>query len=296
MYIVCSHATLTVILVLLASYVDICATHEEEEEIPRLLLISFDGFRWDYLNVMKEHGILTPTFERLIAEGVSIRSPGLTNAFATKTIPDHYTLVTGLYEEDHGVVANDFYDPVFNETFNIHNPAVATDAKWWNGTRSKRVSPVWITNEHANPVHRASGVYMWPGSDVTGQQPSFFKAFNNSVPFQERADELVRWFMDAKRPINFGALYMPEPDATGHAHGPLSDEVFKKIVELDDNMNYLLKKLEETKLLHQLNVIFTSDHGMEDVNKVIYLSDHVNSSLFISHGGTPVKHIWPKAG
>jgi ectonucleotide pyrophosphatase/phosphodiesterase family member 5 len=287
---------LTLLWALLASCVNICITHEEVEEVPRLLLISFDGFRWDYLNIMRERGIATPTFERLISEGVSIRSPGLTNAFATKTIPDHYTLVTGLYEEDHGIIANDFYDPVFNETFNIHNTATATDIKWWNGTSYRRVSPIWVTNEHENPQHRASGIYMWPGSEVKQQQPTYFKTFNNSVPFKERADKIVSWFTDVKRPINFGALYMPEPDGTGHAHGPMSTEVANKIAELDENMKYLLEKLEQVKLLHGLNIIFTSDHGMEDVNKTIYLSDFVNSSLYVSHGGTPVKHIWPKPG
>ena len=35
----------------------------------------------------------------------------MTNQFQTKTFPNHWTMVTGLYEETHGIVANQFYDP-----------------------------------------------------------------------------------------------------------------------------------------------------------------------------------------
>jgi len=282
-----------VLLTVLFGCMTICSTHEEA---PKLLLISFDGFRWDYLMKARVLGKNTPTFDTLIYEGVSVRSPGITNAFITKTIPNHYTIVTGLYEEDHGVVANDFYDPYLGEAFNIYDDAVATDIKWWNGTGITKVVPIWVTNEQEGGEHRASGVFMWPGSDVKGQRPTYYKSYNNSVAFNKRADEIVSWFVDKSKPINFGALYMPEPDHTGHIYGPDSKEIADKVEELDTNLGYLVQKLKDAQLFHGLNIIITSDHGMASVNKLINISDVLSHDLYTSHAGSPVKHIWPKRG
>jgi ectonucleotide pyrophosphatase/phosphodiesterase family member 5 len=269
--------------------------HEEHEENSRVLLISFDGFRWDYLSVAEKHGIKTPNFARMMEEGVTVDSPGVTNTFVTKTIPDHYTLVTGLYQESHGLVANDFYDPKFNETFSPFTSKGATNIKWWNGTGSQKVEPIWITNEAAGHG-RVSGICMWPGCDVVGQTPSFYMPYNASVSFERRADDVIKWFTDKTKPINFGAVYMDQPDHVGHSHGPESIELAEKIGELDKGLGYLLDELGHHGLLPGLNIIITSDHGMASVKSNIYLNEFLNFSLFTSYGGSPVRHIVPKSG
>ena len=53
--------------------------------------------------------------------------PQLQNAFVTKTFPNHWTLVTGVYEETHGIVANHMFDPVLNESFGM-----STCGTWWD--------------------------------------------------------------------------------------------------------------------------------------------------------------------
>jgi ectonucleotide pyrophosphatase/phosphodiesterase family member 5 len=258
-----------------------------------LLLISLDGFRHDYLEIAQKFRQQTPTFDRLIREGVSVESPGVTNVFYTKTFPNHYSMVTGLYQEVHGIIGNDFYDPVFHETFTMRN----LDQKWWNGTGDYPVVPIWVTNEQAAGDNRTSGVFYWPGSEVKGQQPHYFKPYDKTVPFNARVDEIVSWFTDKQRPINFGLMYFHEPDQTGHAVGPLTEAVAEKIAELDGHIEYLLKKFESVDLLNEMNIILTSDHGMETITSYVYLSDYVNTSLvYTSYGGSPVRHVIPQPG
>ena len=55
----------------------------------KVLLVSFDGFRWDYLNNIP--GLVN--FERLRREGVSV--PYMNNTFSTVTFPNHYSIATG---------------------------------------------------------------------------------------------------------------------------------------------------------------------------------------------------------
>ena len=108
----------------------------------------------------------TPNLNFIASNG--LKAKHLINTFVTKTFPNHFTLVTGLYEESHGIVANTFFDPVFNDTFYLD--AVSKhylDSKWWNG------EPVWTTNQKA---FKKSAVVFWPGSEVKieGQYPTHY--------------------------------------------------------------------------------------------------------------------------
>ena len=75
---------------------------------PTVILISLDGFRYDYLDKYRP-----PTLNKLAKEGV--RAKWMIPSFPTKTFPNHYTMVTGLYPEHHGIVENNVYD--FGEVF-----------------------------------------------------------------------------------------------------------------------------------------------------------------------------------
>jgi ectonucleotide pyrophosphatase/phosphodiesterase family protein 5 len=282
-----------IVFVIICECFTACTAHEE---VSRALLISLDGFRWDYLQQARKFGYSTPGFDRLISEGVAIQSPGIRNAFVTKTMPNHYTIVTGLYEENHGIVANYFFDPVFNETFDI-SFETAHNIKWWNGTGEQRVEPIWVTNDASGDEHRASGIYSWPGSEVDGYRPKYSgPPFNNSIPFKTRIDTVIGWFTQKPHPINFGAIYYHEPDATGHTYGPESKEVASKIVELDTDIGYLIDSLEAHSLYRGLNLIVTSDHGMQLMTDNIYLDDYIDSALYRSFGGSPVLLVLPKQG
>lgn len=94
---------------------------EKSPPVPLLLLISFDGFRWDYPDLYH-----LPHFDQLTKRGVRLEN--IENSFATVTFPSHFTMITGLFEETHGIVANTIYDPTFNESVTI---AGMNDTKWW---------------------------------------------------------------------------------------------------------------------------------------------------------------------
>ena len=70
---------------------------------PILILISFDGWRWDYIDRYP-----APNLRALAARGVRARS--MIPSFPVLTFPNHYTIVTGLYPEHHGVVGNTMRD------------------------------------------------------------------------------------------------------------------------------------------------------------------------------------------
>lgn len=205
---------------------------------PTVILISYDGFRWDYMDKVP-----TPNLDFIARNGVKAKH--LINTFVTKTFPNHFTLVTGLYEENHGIVANTFFDPVFNETFYIDAASKRyLESRWWNG------EPIWITNQRA---WKKSAVVFWPGSEVkiNGHYPTHYLNYDGSLSFEKRIDYLVT-MLEEDDPPSFLAAYFNEPDHSGHKFGPDSPEVSSVIRRMDNVTGYLLGNLRSRGLLNQV--------------------------------------------
>lgn len=254
----------------------VVATHGHDHLKQRVLLVSYDGFRWNYLDKISNK----VNFERIINAGVYAKK-GLQNAFITKTFPNHYTLVTGLYEESHGIVANEMYDPQFNETFSLTDPEDVIKSKWFDDGGE----PIWVTNQKQSTpsLPRRSGSLFWPGSmaSVHGYLPTKYLAYDPHMKFKERVDIIISWFLD-KDPIDLGLLYYEHPDEEGHEYGPESDNMAETIQKLEACTGYLLDSLEKNNLLDTMNVILTSDHGMTTTphNKTIILEDYIQKDLY----------------
>ncbi|XP_078483545.1 ectonucleotide pyrophosphatase/phosphodiesterase family member 5-like [Ciona intestinalis] len=263
---------------------------------PLTLLISFDGFRWNYIGERTN----TPNFDRLINTGV--KAKWIRDVFVSKTFPNHYTLATGLYEESHGIVGNEFYDPRMNKTFSLANANSWNDTAFWGG------EPIWITAEKQGIK---TGTYFWVGSEtvIDGMLPSAYRRYataNHTYPgLQHRVDTVVNWL--ANKPtdqekamgIRLALLYFYQPDHDGHTFGPESDEVTKRIEQCDKIIGYLIQKLIENNLYDKVNIIITSDHGMAELNQTetIPLFSYVNDTMadHIINYGTGAA-IWPKPG
>ncbi|KAK7110899.1 ectonucleotide pyrophosphatase/phosphodiesterase family member 5-like [Littorina saxatilis] len=252
-----------------------------EEYSGKVLLISMDGFRWDYLNKISGLG----NFTRLRENSCSVDF--VNNVFSTKTFPCHYSIATGLYEETHGIVSNHMYDPDHNATFSKG----AGDPFWWDGGE-----PIWVTAERQN---KTTGVFYWPGSEtrIRGYLPSIYRVYDESIPFPYRVETALNWFVD--NGTEFVALYFHEPDHTGHAHGPDSMSMDDKVREMDGILGLILATLEEKKL-SDVNVILTSDHGMAEIdvdNRLLDLWEYLDESMveMVPDSGT-VTPILPKAG
>ncbi|TKS75900.1 Ectonucleotide pyrophosphatase/phosphodiesterase family member 5 [Collichthys lucidus] len=250
---------------------------------PKLLLVSFDGFRWDYI-----HRVPMPNFKTIIDEGVIVKE--VESAYITKTFPNHYSLVTGLYAETHGIVANEMYDPVLNRSFSMETDSIY-ESLWW-----EEAVPLWLTIQKAGG---RSGAAMWPGSDVKihGMYPNQYLRYNASVSFETRVERIIEWFSAPKEEsVDFVVLYWEEPDESGHRLGPQNPEMDKVIADIDEKLGFLMNELKKAGLYETVNLIVTSDHGMTQLStdKIIELDEYVNRDLYTWVDKSPVVGILPK--
>lgn len=247
---------------------------------PKLLVVSYDAFRYNYFE--RNH---TPFMSKLKAEGTHVEY--MMNIFVTKTFPNHHTMATGLYAETHGVVDNEFYDPA---TRNV------TKYSYKLYHYNNNILPIWTVNEKSG---RHSGTMMWPGSvfEYQGTSPTFAQPFNDTIPWKDRVDTLMSWFVHPTNPINLGILYIEEPDYHGHALGINSPEFNEILKKLDNITRYMHDKIDDYGLT-DLNVIHLSDHGMASVTmeRIINLTNYINASDYTFVGTSPGLHIFPISG
>lgn len=252
---------------------------------PKLLLVSFDGFRWDYVD-----RVPTPNFHRVMDEGVYVEY--VENAYITKTFPNHYSMVTGLYAESHGIVANEMYDVAGNRSFSIETDSVY-ESRWWD-----QAVPLWVTIQKAGG---RSGAAMWPGSDVKihGMYPNQYLQYNSSVSFEARVERIIEWFSAPREEaVDFGVLYWEEPDESGHTLGPQSPLMDVVIAGIDEKLGFLMNELKKAGLYEKVNLIVTSDHGMAQLSadNIIELDEYVSRDLYTWVDKSPVVGILPKEG
>ncbi len=267
---------------LLCGLLAACSTPPPPAASGPVILISIDGFRWDYL---QRHD--APTLRALAAGGV--HATRLSPSFPSKTFPNHYTLVTGLYPQNHGIVANSFWDPADDAKFNMSK----TEARWWQGGE-----PIWITAERQGV---RSACFFWPGSESEnhGIRPTFFKRFDKKLPSADRVDGLLAWLAlpAAQRP-RFATLYFDIVDTQGHSFGPLAPETDAAVKEVDAAVARLLAGLERLGLRETANLVVVSDHGMSECppDKVVFLEDLMDLSQVRVEATGPNGGVRPKPG
>lgn len=223
-----------------------------------LLLISIDAFRADYLG---RGG--SPTMAKLAKHGVHAKA--MQPSFPSLTFPNHYTLVTGLYPDHHGIVNNNMYDPKLGK-FSLGNRAAVTNGKWWD-----EGEPIWVT---ADKQGLTTATMFWPGSgaEIHGHRPDYWRPFDDSVTATQRVDQVLQWLdlPKAERP-DFITLYFDAVDHAGHRYGPDSPQVDKAITHVDNAIARLVKGLKARQLFHHMNIIIVSDHGMAKSPKGQYI-------------------------
>lgn len=247
-----------------------------------LILVSIDGFRWDYLDRYD-----LPNLRALAAGGVRARR--MNSSFPTKTFPNHYTLVTGLRPETHGIVANEFFDPATNGMFDKSK----TESHWWEGGE-----PVWITAEKQGV---RSAVLHWPGgeTELQGRRPSFWERFDKTATSAGRIERILGWLdRPASERPRFCAVYLDVVDIAAHRFGPDSPEAIAAARDADAAIGRLLAGLEERGLRERANVVIVSDHGLADcgADRVIFFEDMMDVSQVQIESAGPNGGVRPKPG
>lgn len=252
---------------------------------PILILVSLDGWRHDYLDRAE-----APRLRALAAAGV--RSEGLIPTFPSKTFPSHYSIVTGLYPEHHGIVSNNMLDATIGERFSMSAPT-ARDSRWWGG------EPLWVTAQKQGLI--AASMF-WPGSEVEigGVRPAHWKPFDDKFPNRQRVQQVLDWLAlpERDRP-SFITLYFSDVDTAGHSFGPESAEVLETAAMIDAQIGALVDGVNAMGALAlRVHYVIVSDHGMSQNSpeRVIVLDDYIDMKTVDMIDTSPVAGFWPRSG
>ncbi|MEQ1354294.1 MAG: ectonucleotide pyrophosphatase/phosphodiesterase, partial [Candidatus Acidiferrum sp.] len=227
------------------------ANGAEQQRQHYVILVSLDGFRYDYAEKYHAENI------RALGAAGAAAHEGMIPAYPSLTFPNHYTLATGLYPEHHGIVANNFYDPVRKQTYRLGDPATVTDGSWYGGT------PIWVLAEQQG---MRAACFFWPGSEAEIQRtrPSYYVKYDDRVPDDARVQQVLAWLrLPAERRPHLITLYFADVDHAGHEYGPESDEVRAAVQVVDREIGML--RTGVAKLHLPVDVIVLSDHGMAKV-------------------------------
>ena len=217
---------------------------------PYVIMISIDGFRWDYPEMYGAKNLM-----EMGAEG--IRAHSMFPSYPSKTFPNHYSLVTGLYPSHHGIVDNSFFDRNRQKSYQINNRKAVEDGSWYQGT------PLWVLAERQSMI---TASFYWVGSEaaIQGIYPTYFYTYSDKIPLNTRLLQVKRWLElpDSIRP-HLLTFYFPEVDHAGHTFGPDSPETRIAVQKIDSAIGQLKMLLDPLKL--KINYIVVSDHGMAKV-------------------------------
>lgn len=222
----------------------------EQQAKHYVVLVSLDGFRYDYATKYRAKNLLA-----MAARGASAPD-GMIPSYPSVTFPNHYSIVTGLYPAHHGIVANAFYDPARKEIYSYTNPKTTGDGSWYDGT------PLWVLAEQQG-MRAAS--FFWPasGAEIQGKRPCYNMApYDDNFPDEKRVEQVLAWLQlpPEKRP-HFIALYYPNTDHAGHAYGPDAPETAEAVRHVDEMIGKLSDGISASGL--PVDLIVLADHGME---------------------------------
>lgn len=222
---------------------------------PLVILISIDGFKPEYL----ERNV-SPTLKQLVSKGALAQ--GLISTFPSLTFPNHYSIVTGLYADHHGIVNNTMKDPSISQIFKLSSREAIANPDWWSDAK-----PIWVS---AIEQGKIASTLFWPGTEakIRGIQPNDWLNYDHNMSSPARVDQLLIWL---SKPNNiradFATLYFSEVDSAGHAKGPNSESVNQAIKNVDESIGRLLGGLKQLGLEEKTSLVIVSDHGMSEVPK-----------------------------
>ncbi len=249
------------------------------------VLVSLDGFRWDYIDRPQAVNL-----RALAARGVRARR--MVPAFPSKTFPNHYTMVTGLYPEHSGIISNTMWDDAIGKTFSLGAREVMVDPRWWGG------EPLWVT---AVKNGKRSASFFWPGSDVAigGFLPTYYRVYDGRVANSTRVRSVLQWLaLPVDSAPLFITMYMSDVDNAGHEFCPDTPQTDSAIAQVDSMVGALVAGIAAAGLTDRVNLVIVADHGMAAVSpdRQILLDDYIDLARVIVVDWSPVAAIRPREG
>ncbi|MEO7213598.1 ectonucleotide pyrophosphatase/phosphodiesterase [Mucilaginibacter sp.] len=222
-----------------------------QQQKPYLILISADGFRWDYTDKYDAGNL-----KKFRAAGVEAQS--MVPSYPSVTFPNHYAMVSGLYPSHSGLVNNTFYDRNRNESYSMSNKVKVADGTWYGGT------PLWVLAEQQKML---SASFYWVASEaaIKDTRPTYYYIYNEKIEMNNRIAAVVNWLKlpPEERP-HLITFYLPQVDHAGHLYSPDAPETAHEVRFLDSAVNELYKAVKKTGL--NVNFVFVADHGMTKVD------------------------------
>jgi predicted AlkP superfamily pyrophosphatase or phosphodiesterase len=223
---------------------------------PYVVLVSLDGFRYDYAE--RYHA------ENLLAIGkAGAAAEGMIPSFPTVTFPNHISIVTGQYPEHHGLVGNSFWDPARQEMYSMNR--ASTESAFYG------YKPLWVVAEEQ---HVKSAAMFWPTSDaeIGGVRPTYWAPYDGRFPNEQRVAKVIEWLKlpESERP-HFITLYFSDVDSAGHSFGPDSPETEAAVHRVDKLVGDLWTGIKALPL--PIDLIVVSDHGMQTTVGSVNLSE-----------------------
>lgn len=252
-----------------------------QQKKPYLILISADGFRYDYADKYEARNL-----KALRASGVQAQS--MQPSYPSVTFPNHYSVATGLYPSHHGLVYNQFYDRGRQATYNMGDRKAVEDGTWYGGL------PIWALAELQGMV---SASYHFVGTEapIKGIYPTYWYYFKDAIPIDSRIATVVNWLKlpEEKRP-HLITFYMSNADHAGHTYGPETEQTRDAVQFVDAAVGKLQE--EVGKLGLPVNFIFLADHGMATVDTVFRMDlvSTIDTAKYIARGGGTSLHLYAK--
>jgi predicted AlkP superfamily pyrophosphatase or phosphodiesterase len=248
---------------------------------PYVILISADGFRYDYADKYNATNLIS-----LRRSGV--RAKSMIPSFPSVTFPNHYSIATGLYPSHHGLVYNQFYDRNRKDSYNMANRKAVEDGSWYGGT------PLWVLAEQQGMI---SASYHFVGTEAPIQQiyPTYWYRFSDKTGINYRIEKVIEWLKlpEAIRP-HLITFYISNADHAGHEYGPDASQTKAAVKLVDMAVGRMMEKVKKLGL--PVNFIFLADHGMANVDTVtrINIASLIDTNLFIIRGGGTSIHLYAK--
>lgn len=251
--------------------------------VPSVLLVSIDGLRADVVGSGR-----MPALDAVARRGV--HAQWMNPSYPTLTFPNHYTLVTGLRPDHHGIVNNTMRDPVLGEF--RHKGESSRDGRWYGG------EPIWATLQRQGGI---AATMFWPGSEaqVAGQRPRHFRRFDPAINPAQRVDQVLAWFdLPPRQRPGLMVMYFEQVDVAAHHAGTFSADALDAMHAVDAALARLLAGLEARHLRASTDVVVVSDHGMADSprEQVRYFEDRIAADAFDASWAPQVSGLAPRAG